>query len=151
MGEAVTALMNAGADNVQVIPTLTKKNRAGYVFLIDCPEANIEKVNQYLQRELSVGGYHILASTHVAQQSLLVRKKVEIQVGRQTLHSECVAKVLSCEGCPYSVKLERSSIIDLKSRLKSELGVNISAIRLEAILGGLWQEQLEDKITARLL
>lgn len=150
VGEAINALMGMGAANVQVISTITKKNRAGYIFLIDCPQANMDRVSHYLQSELSVGGYHILASSHIAQQSRLIKKKIEIRVGGQTLEGECVAKVLSSTGPSYTVKVEHSWIVELKGRIKSELGIDISTNRLQSILRNLWQEELGNKITVKL-
>ena len=151
VGDTISTLMSIGAANVQVISTVTKKNRAGYIFLIDCPEANTDKVSQYLLSELSIGGYHILSSTHIAWESHIVKKRVEIRAGDQTLQGESIAKILSSEGRPYSVKLEHDSILELKNSIKSELGVDMPAAKLASILSSLWHEELGDKIIVKLL
>ena len=42
MGSVIEYLYDAGACNVQVIPTITKKNRPGYLFLIDVKSGSLE-------------------------------------------------------------------------------------------------------------
>jgi len=151
IGDVINTLMSTGAANVHVISTVTKKNRAGHILLIDCPEQRSEEIGQYLQNEISVGGYHILDSSHVAVKSELVTRNVEIKSERGTLKGEIIARMMNREGCTYTLKLEHSSVIDLKQRINSELGIDIATMRLKDMLNNLLREEMEDIISIRLV
>ncbi|MDR1732092.1 MAG: LarC family nickel insertion protein [Synergistaceae bacterium] len=64
IGVAIGILYESGARNVQVIPTITKKNRPAYIFLIDASQAETENLEEAIVRELSVTGWHRLNSDH---------------------------------------------------------------------------------------
>lgn len=64
VGSAIEELYRAGAYNVQVIATVTKKNRPGHLFVVDCGEGECGEVEQVLLRELGVTGWHKLETGH---------------------------------------------------------------------------------------
>ena len=64
VGQAISALYEAGAANVQVLTGITKKNRPSYVILIDCRPQHEEQVEQTIIRELQVGGWHKITTEH---------------------------------------------------------------------------------------
>ncbi len=55
---AMESLYEAGAKNVQLLSSLTKKGRPGYVFLIDGDEASADAIESVIVKELGVTGWH---------------------------------------------------------------------------------------------
>ena len=64
IGSSIESLYDAGAHNVQVVPTITKKNRNGAIFLIDTNAKNKDAVEQAIILELRVSGWHRIRTDH---------------------------------------------------------------------------------------
>ncbi|MGM9530246.1 nickel insertion protein, partial [Intestinibacter sp.] len=64
IGQAIELFYNRGASNVQVIPTITKKNRPSYIFFIDCREQYKDTIEETIFKELNTGGLHIIETIH---------------------------------------------------------------------------------------
>ncbi len=63
IGTAIEDFYEAGARNVQVIPTVTKKNRPGHLFLIDAPQDRLAAVESLIL-ELGSSGWHLIETAH---------------------------------------------------------------------------------------
>ena len=63
IGTAIEDLYEAGAMNVQVIPTVTKKNRPGYLFFIDVPKGRNSAIESVIM-ELGSSGWHLIETAH---------------------------------------------------------------------------------------
>lgn len=64
IGQTIELFYNRGASNVQVIPTITKKNRPSYIFFIDCREQYINIIEETIFKELNTGGLHRIETIH---------------------------------------------------------------------------------------
>ena len=64
IGPAIEMLYEAGASNVNVISTVTKKNRPGYIFVIDVRPERLEEAEEAVKRELQVSGWHRINTLH---------------------------------------------------------------------------------------
>jgi uncharacterized protein (DUF111 family) len=62
---AIGKLMELGANNVQLVPTITKKNRPGNIIIIDTDADKEKMVADFLAKELKVSGYHRIDTSHV--------------------------------------------------------------------------------------
>jgi uncharacterized protein (DUF111 family) len=83
LGDALTRLPELGARNVQLLSSLTKKGRPGYVLLVDLePEAETE-VAAFLAAELGVWGYHLVPAEHRHFLVEAQERRVEVTCGRQ--------------------------------------------------------------------
>lgn len=65
IGHSIQTLYDLGAKNVQLLQSMTKKNRPGYLLFIDLPAEAVEDVALFLGTELGIWGYHILQTEHV--------------------------------------------------------------------------------------
>jgi uncharacterized protein (DUF111 family) len=67
-GDIISSVMDqladAGAKNVHLVPSLTKKGRPGYLLYVDVPAANLAAVERLLVVELGVLGWRILGGEH---------------------------------------------------------------------------------------
>ena len=64
MGEFIARAEALGARNVQVVPSLTKKNRPAYLVYLDVPAALEAAAGRLLGAELGCWGYRIIAAAH---------------------------------------------------------------------------------------
>lgn len=64
MGEFITRAEALGARNVQIIPSLTKKNRPAYLVYLDVPAALEAAAARLLGAELGCWGYRVIAAEH---------------------------------------------------------------------------------------
>ena len=62
--QGLEGLMDMGVRNYQVLSSLTKKGRPGFVLLLDLDSAIEGEVMTYLAAELGAWGYHRLQSVH---------------------------------------------------------------------------------------
>ncbi len=51
LGYAINGLQEVGAYNVNLIPTITKKNRPGQLMIVDLPVKNENAVGNFLVKE----------------------------------------------------------------------------------------------------
>ena len=64
IGSSIESLYDSGAHNVQVLPTITKKNRYGALFLVDTSAKHKDAVEQAIILELHVSGWHCIRADH---------------------------------------------------------------------------------------
>ena len=64
IGQAIDTFYAAGAANVQVVSSITKKNRPSYIFFIDCRRERAAQIEERIVMELSVGGWHRIETEH---------------------------------------------------------------------------------------
>jgi uncharacterized protein (DUF111 family) len=64
LGEVMTTLVEKGAKNVQLLSSLGKKGRPGYVLMIDIPADREMDIAAVLGADLGIWGYRVLHSEH---------------------------------------------------------------------------------------
>lgn len=64
IGEFIRRAGETGARNVQVIPSITKKNRPGYVIYVDVPASLESDIATLFGAELGTWGYRVIAAEH---------------------------------------------------------------------------------------
>lgn len=84
LGKVIDYLYDAGACNVQVIPSITKKNRPGHVFLIDCRPDHADAVESVIARELTSGGWHRIDTQHRHLSQKVIRRNLQIELPGKT-------------------------------------------------------------------
>jgi len=120
---AIEALYGAGARNVQVQSTVTKKNRPGLVFLIDTDPACREDVEAVILTDIGATGWHRIPTEHCyvpvdqTKREAIIRVKAEdgdsapMLAGRLTL----VFKVSSAD--PEVIRPEHDTLIMIRTML----------------------------------
>lgn len=130
-GFAVGKIMELGAHNVQLVATMTKKNRPGHILLIDTDVEHEEEISRFLARELKVTGYHRIDTRHVSQEVTFVDKDLEIKGKGRSVSFRCEAKLVGGPSEPLSVAVEHDTLVEIQELIKKKFGslVPLSELR----------------------
>ena len=121
IGTAIEDLYDAGARNVQVIPTVTKKNRPGHLFLIDVPEGKIPAVESVIL-ELGSSGWHLIETAHRHVATEIRDVEVAFETPEGSFDFTVQVKVMRSH--EESMRPEHSSCLALREILRTK-GVRI--------------------------
>jgi uncharacterized protein (DUF111 family) len=125
IGFFINRVMDKGARNVHVISTLTKKNRPGYIILIDIEPAIEEQIGSSIARELGVAGYHILDTEHAYSRVSFVTSTIEFRHKQKMISHQCLLKLVGPADKPLHVKVEYEELIDLRDIVEKEFGLEM--------------------------
>ena len=81
IGNTIDCLYEAGASNVQVLSSITKKNRPSYVIFIDCRPKFIEEIERVIISDLGTGGWHIFNTTHRHLVAEKIKRNITFNLG----------------------------------------------------------------------
>lgn len=123
-GAALEALYKAGAKNVQIISTITKKNRPGYLFVVDGDERSTAAIQEVILHELQVTGWHELPSNHCYVSVTEEEKDVRITVGEKQFTERIARKLSSAD--PEIIRPEYESCRRIQELLLKECGQSVS-------------------------
>ena len=131
MGTAVSDLYNAGAFNVQVIPSVTKKNRPGHLFVIDCAPDGLRGVENVILDELESTGWHRLTSGHRHVATQIREYLLEFDTPKGPL--SCSVRVKTVKSRPGRQRPEHDSCVQLRDLLKRH-GMDLSFSEVRQII-----------------
>lgn len=123
IGTVIEDLYKAGAFNVQVISSVTKKNRPGYLFFIDTAPGDHSRIESIIIHDLGATGWHRLESGHRHVATEIWQREVVFDTPEGPLHYVAAVKVLKKK--PEQMRPEHSSCLELREALR-EKGVNLS-------------------------
>jgi uncharacterized protein (DUF111 family) len=134
LGFALEKIMELGANNVQLIPTFTKKSRPGNILLIDAPEELETSIADYLARELKVSGYHRIETSHVFQKVTFLKKTLTFNVNGIERSFICEVKAVGEKDSLLSIDIDHDFLANVHQVLNDELGRSISLIELRSMI-----------------
>jgi uncharacterized protein (DUF111 family) len=141
LGEFMRRVERLGAKNVQLVPTLTKKGRPGYIVFIDTPAELETSVAELLGRELGAWGYRVLETLHrhfdIDQQKVEVSVSVNGTPRRVSLR----VKTVSQGGTLLRVKAEHDDLVAACEELR-KLGGDMPLMTLKACVESRYAEGL---------
>lgn len=130
IGQVVDVFYEAGAANVQVISTVTKKNRPAYIIWIDCREERADQVEQTIVKELHTGGWHKIRTEHRYLHNEICTKEITLCMGKKT----CRATVLAKHFLGGGIRPEHDSVAALKRLIQEEFSVETDYYTLYAFV-----------------
>lgn len=137
-GEEVGYLMKElygwGAENVNVLSTLTKKNRPGYVILVDPGGMDIEGLVEKMARSFGISGCHRMETKHFYLRTECHSVPLTVCFGERCLDEEVEVKVIGAHQKPLFRRLEYDSLMTLCPRLEKALGISLSLLRIKRSL-----------------
>jgi hypothetical protein len=140
----------SGLHNRQLIPTITKKGRPGYLLLLDIDPAQEEKVVQALTEHLPVFGYHSVSTHHFMQQGITKR----IIVNLRTRDGRSLEAPVQCRatliGTTPRTFLEADDLLNLQQRAQKELQVKISPLELKQRLEKAYAAEVGERVEIEL-
>ena len=78
LGGVIDSFYAAGAKNVQIISSITKKNRPSYIILIDGNENSAEKIENVIINECGSYGWHRISTDHRHTSVSIITKEIEV-------------------------------------------------------------------------
>lgn len=118
IGHAIQKLFQTGAWNVQLLQSITKKNRPGYMLFIDLPTELVEKVALFLASELGIWGYHILESQHVHFDVSFKDKTLRLTAGDHNAIFKIRPKYIAHRGELMSIKVDHDQLVQIQEKLE---------------------------------
>lgn len=126
VGHSIESLYQAGAANVQVMATITKKNRPAYLYLIDCRIENEEKIETTIINELGTGGWHRIETVHRYLKNQILKRK--ISVSSKSHDFEFVIEGKEIDG--GQVRPEYDNVVKLKTLISEKFNQTIGFNKL---------------------
>lgn len=129
LGSAIEYLYAAGARNVQILPSVTKKNRPGQSIIIDASDSRAVDIERVIVEELGSTGWHRFVTEHRHLPVELISKRIKVETSNGPLDFEISGKMIKNQ--PESVRPEHASCLAFQRALKERAG-------LEAPLGEIY-------------
>ncbi len=134
LGFAIERIMEFGARNVQVIPTVTKKNRPGHLLIIDTDQESERSIAEFLLKELKISGYHRISTTHVFHKVSFSRRKLRLSKNGKSTSFECEVKIVGEASNPLSAEMGHDSLVKAQEIIKRDLDFLIPLSELRALI-----------------
>ncbi len=103
IGHVIDKIIKHGASNIHVVPSITKKNRPGYILFIDVSKESIDRVIDILIKDYGILGYRVVECRHYSIPYTV--EKVSIIYRGSVLGAVSVKKIVS-NGNVLHVKAE---------------------------------------------
>jgi pyridinium-3,5-bisthiocarboxylic acid mononucleotide nickel chelatase len=110
---AAQQVLAAGARNVQMLSSTTKKGRPGHVCLIDLPAEREDEIALILGTELGVWGYRVLEARHRHFDIVLEARRVILNGIEQAVRCKFIRKGDRL----LAVKAEHDDLVRLQDQL----------------------------------
>jgi len=123
IGTVIDDFFKAGVYNVQVISSITKKNRPGYLMLIDTSSEENPEVERIIVEELGVTGWHMLRTGHRHVATEIKEHMVVFETPNGSVQSNVKVKII--KESPERVRPEHSCCLKIR-QLLNEHGVYLS-------------------------
>lgn len=130
---ATQQILAAGARNVQILASTTKKGRTGHVCLIDVPAQREEDVALLLGTELGVWGYRVLESRHRHFDIRLHERSVIARTAGGPVTQGMRCKRICSGERVLAVKAEHDDLVRLQEAL-AQRGCMLALRRLRALV-----------------
>lgn len=137
LGDVIDRFYEAGAKNVQVVSSITKKNRPAYMIFIDLPLAAEEKVENIIVNELHSSGWHRIETCHRHTNVSVVEKQIRVTVGKESFMAFVHGKVINDDY--VNVRPEYEDCRMIKDTLMSVTDRNISVTEIRQSLTELFR------------
>ena len=121
MGHIFKVLMNVGARDVSVIPTITKKNRPGYLLRVIAKPMDCDMISEVIIRETGTLGVRVIPYVH---RNIISRKIVPVKVDINGKTFEIGIKVGLIGNEMISVKPEYEDV----RRISEESGMSLNNV-----------------------
>lgn len=131
MGEFIARAETLGARNVQVVPSLTKKNRPAHLVYLDVPAALEAAAGRLLGLELGCWGYRVLASEHRHFEITRSTLAVTVHRGDARHRTTLRIKTIAEDGERLRTKAEHDDLVAVCAALRAE-GVELPLAVLKA-------------------
>lgn len=131
LGDFMRRVEELGARNVQIVPSITKKGRPGYLAYIDVAAKHEMEVGLLLGAELGTWGYRILAAEHKHFNIARLSTALTVSIGGTDTAFELRVKTISNDERRLRVKAEHDDLVGICQALR-ERGHDLPLAMLKA-------------------
>lgn len=130
LGGVIDSFYAAGAKNVQIISSITKKNRPSYIILIDGNENSAEKIENVIINECGSYGWHRISTDHRHTSVSIITKEIEVVLESGSFCFAAKGKRIARD--EKNIRPEYCSCLELKNELlKYNKNIPLSRIYME--------------------
>lgn len=115
LGDVLNSFYEAGAKNVQIINTITKKNRPGHMIMIDGTEKTASDIEAVIVNECGSSGWHRIETCHRHTDVAYISKTFLVHLENHSF--EFLAKGKQIANDPQTIRPEYDSCIELQAEL----------------------------------
>ena len=119
IGDFFKRAEECGARNVQVVPSITKKNRSGYVIYVDAPESSELDIATLFGAELGTWGYRVIGAEHKHFDIERIEVAVHINIAGKHSSHRLRAKSISQPGAFSRLKAEYEDLAAICTALRA--------------------------------
>ncbi len=136
LGNVIDCFYEAGAKNVQIISSITKKNRPSYIILIDTAGENAEKIEYAIVNECGSSGWHRIETCHRHTRVSIIPKAIKVRTEKGLYDFTVRGKVINDD--LTAVRPEYDDCAQLKALLKEKEDRNLSLKQIQMELTELF-------------
>lgn len=152
LGCLVERLYELGARSVNILSTVTKKNRPGHLVLVDLDSELESRLAERVTRTFGIWGYHRIPAIHCFEQMVCETRTLSIHCKGEVLQLPVRTKRSVLGEHSGACRIEHADLRDVSERMHEKLGVRITLSELRqrinqcANQGGLLVLELRDDV-----
>ena len=144
LGDIIDKFYKAGAKNVQVVSSITKKNRPSYMIFIDGRPETAAAIEYVIVKDCGSSGWHRIGTEHCYTNVSMISRNITVQIGSGSYEYEIQGKVIDDD--INTVRPEHDSCAALQKFLTDKTGISIPQYQLSAYMSQAFRCN-EDRIT----
>ena len=139
MGHLVEKLYEQGALSVNLVTTVTKKGRPGFLLLMDATSADEGELSRCLAAGFGISGYHRLSTEHCCEGVYKRMVELVVRVQDRKFVTTIPVKIVGDPDFPLFVRAEDKGVMELCDVLQMEFGQAFSFHEIRSQLASAGQ------------
>ena len=144
LGEVIDHFYEAGAKNVQIVSTITKKNRPSYMIFIDTKEQYAEALEEIIIKDCGSSGWHRIHTCHRHTNVSIITRNVKVKTEKGEYHFQVQGKVINDD--EKNARPEYENCVQLKKILEEKEGIKIPLRYLTNYIADIFYENKNEII-----
>lgn len=144
LGHIIDCFYEAGAKNVQIVNSVTKKNRPAYLIFIDGTKADAAKIERVIVDECGSSGWHKIETCHRHTRVSILTREIKIRTDKGVYDFTVRGKVIGED--VKNIRPEYDDCVKLKELLREKEGTHFPVRRLQMELTELFHNDKEELI-----
>lgn len=144
LGEVIDHFYEAGAKNVQVVSTITKKNRPSYMIFIDTKEQYAEALESIIVSDCGSSGWHRIHTCHRHTNVSVITRDIKIKTQHGEYNFQVQGKVINDDEA--NARPEYENCVRLKELLKEKEGLEVPLRYLTNYIADVFYENKNEII-----
>ncbi len=145
LGSVIETLLDFGAKNAHIIPTVTKKNRPGHIIFIDITNAMAqEKIEKYLVEDLGIYGHHRIITEHHYAVTQVIERPVMVKTPEGEINLSVKLKSTNSADEGGFPRIEHDSLVAIQRELKSACDAAMSVREIASVVESSVRQGLDE-------